>query len=126
MLHSILDAIRMPKLETFRDAESFAATLVHELTHWTKHESRLDRDTGRKQWGDQGYAMEELVAEMGAAFLCADLGITPEIREDHASYIDHWLRVLKQDKRAIFKAASMASKAASYLHDLQPRPVTDE
>ncbi|MCD0462085.1 ArdC family protein [Roseiconus lacunae] len=120
------DVIRMPKLETFVDAESHAATLAHELTHWTKHVSRLDRDLGRKKWGDEGYAMEELVAEMGAAFLCADLGITPELRDDHASYLDYWLTVLKQDKRAIFQAASLASKAVAFLHDLQPATQTEQ
>jgi antirestriction protein ArdC len=66
-----------------------------------------------------GYAMEELVAEIGAAFLCADLGITPETRPDHAAYIASWLKVLKDDKRAIFTAASHAQKAADYLHGLQ-------
>jgi antirestriction protein ArdC len=65
--------------------------------------------------------MEELVAEIGAAFLCADLGITPETRDDHAAYIASWLKVLKDDKRAIFTAASHAQKAADYLHGLQPR-----
>jgi len=117
------DRIQMPPFETFRDAESHAATIIHELTHWTRHPSRLNReDFGRKRWGDEGYAMEELVAELGAAFLCADLSITPEVREDHASYIEHWLKVLKNDKRAIFSAASHASKAADYLHGLQPQP----
>ena len=116
------DVIGMPWIEAFRDAESHAATLVHELTHWTRHESRLNRDLGRKRWGDEGYAMEELVAELGAAFLCADLGITPEIREDHAGYMQSWLKVLKNDKRAIFTAASMASKAVDFLHGLQPTP----
>jgi hypothetical protein len=67
------DHIQMPPPEAFTDAESHAATVAHELTHWTKHESRLNRDLGRKRWGDEGYAREELVAEMGAAFLCADL-----------------------------------------------------
>ena len=116
------DYIRLPKLETFRDAEAHAATAAHELTHWTRHPSRLDRDLGRKRFGDAGYAMEELVAEMGSAFLCADLGITPEIRDDHASYIGNWLQVLKDDKRAVFSAASLASKACDYLHSLQPKP----
>ncbi|QDU45209.1 DNA primase TraC [Symmachiella dynata] len=116
------DSVRMPPFETFRDAESHAATLAHELTHWTKHPSRLDRDLGRKRFGDEGYAMEELVAELGSAFLCADLRITPELREDHASYIHSWLKVLKDDKRAIFTAASLASKAVDYLHGLQPQP----
>jgi antirestriction protein ArdC len=114
------DYIKMPPLECFRDAESHAATLAHELTHWTRHPSRLDRDLGRKRFGDAGYAMEELVAELGSAFLCADFSITPEIRADHASYIETWLKVLKDDKRAIFIAASHASRATEYLHGLQP------
>jgi antirestriction protein ArdC len=102
------DYVQMPPFETFRDGESYAATLAHELTHWTKHDKRLARDMGRKAWGDEGYAREELVAELGSAFLCADLGITPEVREDHAAYIASWLAVLKQDKRFIFSAASHA------------------
>lgn len=114
------DHIQMPPFEAFTDAESHAATLAHELTHWTKHPSRLNRDLGRKAWGDEGYAREELVAELGAAFLCADLAITPEIREDHAAYIGHWLKVLKNDKRAIFSAAAQAQKATDYLKSLQP------
>ncbi|MBX9791040.1 MAG: ssDNA-binding domain-containing protein [Pirellulales bacterium] len=114
------DRIQLPPYQTFRDVESHAATLAHELTHWTRHETRLNRDLGRKKWGDCGYAMEELVAELGSAFLCADLHITPEVRDDHASYIASWLEVLKNDKRAIFSAASHASKAVDYLHGLQP------
>ena len=114
------DQIRMPRIESFQDTESHAATLTHELVHWTKHPSRLDRDTGRKKWGDEGYAVEELIAEMGSAFLCADLAITPEVRADHSDYIGNWLKVLKDDKRAVFSAASMASKAVDYLHTLQP------
>lgn len=114
------DLIRMPRIESFQDAESHAATLAHELVHWTKHASRLNRDTGRKRWGDEGYAVEELIAEMGSAFLCADLNITPEVRADHADYIGNWLKVLKNDKKAVFSAASMASKAVDYLHGLQP------
>ena len=111
------DFVQMPEYEDFQSGESYYATLAHELTHWTRHPTRLDRDMGRKAWGDAGYAMEELVAEMGAAFLCADLGITPEVREDHASYIASWLQVLRDDKRAIFTAASKASQAAEYLQD---------
>jgi antirestriction protein ArdC len=110
------DYIQMPVIEAFRDAESFYATLSHESAHWTKHKSRLDRDFGRKQWGDEGYAREELVAELGSAFLCADLGITPEVMPDHASYIANWLTVLKNDKRAIFSAAAHAQKAVDFLH----------
>lgn len=113
------DHIQMPKLECFRDAESHAATLSHEMCHWTRHPTRLDRHLGRKRWGDEGYAMEELVAELGSAFLCADLSITPEVMPDHAAYLASWLEVLKDDKRAIFSAASMASKAVDYLHSLQ-------
>ena len=113
------DYIQMPVIEAFRDAESFYATLAHESAHWTKHPSRLDRDFGRKQWGDEGYAREELVAELTSAFLCADLGITPDVRDDHASYMASWLTVLKNDKRAIFSAATLAQKAVDYLHGLK-------
>jgi antirestriction protein ArdC len=88
--------------------------------HWTKHPSRIERDLGRKVWGDEGYAREELVAELGAAFLCADLELTPQVREDHASYIATWLRVLSNDHRAIFQAAAQAQRAVDYLHGLQP------
>ena len=114
------DFVQMPPFEAFRDAESYYAALAHECTHWTRHKSRLDRDMGRKKWGDAGYAMEELVAELGSAFLCADLDLTPEVREDHAAYIADWLEVLKNDKRAIFSAAAHAQKAADYLSHLQP------
>jgi antirestriction protein ArdC len=113
------DHVQMPPIESFRDAEAYYATLGHETTHWTKHPTRLDRDFGRKRWGDEGYAMEELVAELGAAFLSADLELTPELRDDHASYIEHWLKVLKSDNRAIFAAASHAQRAADFLHGLQ-------
>jgi len=114
------DHVQMPPFECFRDAESYCATLAHELTHWTRHPSRLNREFGRKRWGDEGYAVEELVAELGAAFLCADLQIAAEPRPDHASYLHSWLTVLKQDKRAIFSAASHASRAVEYLHSRQP------
>ena len=114
------DFVQMPPFEAFRDAESYYASLAHECTHWTRHKSRLDRDMGRRKWGDAGYAMEELVAELGSAFLCADLDLTPEVREDHAAYISGWLEVLKNDKRAIFSAAAHAQKAADYLMRLQP------
>ena len=113
------DRVRMPPFESFRDAESYYATLAHEVTHWTRHPKRLDREFGRKRWGDEGYAMEELVAELGAAFLSADLDLTPEPREDHAAYIGSWLKVLKNDKRGIFTAASHAQRAADYLNGLQ-------
>jgi antirestriction protein ArdC len=113
------DHIRMPPFETFRDAESYYATLGHEQIHATRHSSRLGRDFGRKRWGDEGYAMEELCAELGAAFLCSDLALTPEVRDDHASYVASWLKVLKDDKRAVFTAASHAQKAVDFLSGLQ-------
>jgi antirestriction protein ArdC len=116
------DQITLPPFEFFKDPESYYATLAHECTHWTRHPSRLDRDFGRKRWGDEGYAMEELVAEMGSAFLCADLGLAPEIMTDHAAYLQSWLKVLKDDKRAIFSAAAHAQKAVEFLHSLQPSP----
>ena len=110
------DHVQLPAFESFRDAESYYATLAHEGTHWTRHPSRLDRDFGRKRWGDEGYAMEELVAELGSAFLSADLELTPELRDDHAAYINSWIKVLKNDKRAIFTAASYAQRAVDFLH----------
>lgn len=114
------DFISIPSRERFTGTatstptESYYATLLHELTHWTGHRSRCDRDlTGR--FGDNAYAMEELVADLGAAFLCSDLGITSAPRADHASYLASWLKVLKDDTRAIFTAASKASEAADFL-----------
>jgi antirestriction protein ArdC len=121
------DVIQLPVPQAFRDAESYAATMAHELAHWTSHPQRLARDFGGKRFGDAGYAREELVAELGAAFLCADLGIALEPREDHASYLGHWLGILREDKRAIFAAAAHAQRAVDYLHGLQPeRAVTTE
>lgn len=116
------DVVQLPPFEAFRDKESYYATALHELCHSTKHKNRLDRDFSAKRFGDHGYAREELVAELGAAFLCADLGITPEVREDHAAYLGHWLTVLREDKRAIFSAAAHAQRAADYLHGLQQQP----
>ena len=118
------DLIRMPDrwrflgTATMTAAESYYATLMHELAHWTGAPSRLDRDL-KHRFGSQAYAMEELVAELTAAFLCAELGITPETRPDHAQYIANWLEVLKSDKRAIFNAASKAQAAANYLKTRQ-------
>ncbi len=81
----------------------------------------MNRDFGHKRFGNEGYAVEELVAELGAAFRCADLGIEPELREDHAGYIGNWLKVLHDDKRAVFTAASHASMAVDFLHGMQPQ-----
>jgi antirestriction protein ArdC len=120
------DVVQLPPFEAFKDKESYYATALHELTHWTKHKDRLERDFSAKRFGDTGYAREELVAELGAAFLCADLGITPDIRDDHAAYLGHWLNVLKEDKRAIFSAAAHAQRAADYLNGLQPAAQQEE
>ena len=116
-----LDFIGMPPRESFGSPESYCGTMAHELTHWTAHPSRLARELG-KRFGDHAYAAEELVAEMGAAFLCADLVITPEVGEDHAQYLATWLTVLKKDNRAIFTAAAQAQRAADFLRGLQPTP----
>jgi antirestriction protein ArdC len=88
--------------------------LLHELTHWSAAEARYAGTFGER-FGDDACAMEEMVAELGAAFLCGDLRVTAEPRVDHADYIGHWLRILKGDRKAIFKAASAANKAAEYL-----------
>lgn len=116
------DLIQMPPFETFKDAASYYATLSHEATHWTAAENRVGRDLSRyfKDKGER--AREELIAELGSCFLCADLGIAPELepRSDHASYLQSWLKVLADDKRAIFQAAAHAQRATAFLHGLQP------
>lgn len=123
------DFIQMPERERFMGTEtstateSYYGTLLHE-THWTGCAKRCDREFG-KRFGDDAYAVEELVAELGAAFLCDDLGITLEPRPDHAAYLDNWLKVLKADKKAIFTAASQAAKATDYLAGLQATEVTE-
>ncbi|GGD64247.1 antirestriction protein [Emticicia aquatilis] len=113
------DRIQMPPFESFENAASYYAVLAHELTHWTKHPKRLDRNMGRKQYGDEGYAKEELVAELGACFLASDLGFEPMPDEKHAAYVQSWLTVLQNDKHFIFSAASHAQKAVEYIHSLQ-------
>lgn len=113
------DHVQIPPFESFVDSSSYYSVLAHELTHWTKHPSRLDRDFGRSKWGDEGYAKEELVAELGSCFLAADLGLEPETREDHSAYIQNWLTVLKNDKKFIFSAAGSAQRAVEYIASLQ-------
>lgn len=122
------DEIRTPRWEQFVGSatstatESYYATLLHELTHWTGHKSRLDRDLSGR-FGNHAYAMEELVAELGAAFLCADLEVTNVPRDDHAAYIASWLEVLKRDTKAVFTAAGKAAQAANYLFGFQSEEV---
>lgn len=111
------DYVQVPPFAAYAEPERYYSTLTHELTHWSGAKARLDRTFG-KRFGDKAYAFEELVAEMGAAFSCARLGIENETREDHASYLASWLNVLKADKRAIFTAASKAQAACDYLFDL--------
>jgi antirestriction protein ArdC len=115
----------MPPFEAFTDAPAHYATLAHEVTHWTKHPARLDRTFGASRFGNEPYAKEELVAELGSCFLAADLGLEPELREDHAAYIQNWLEVLKNDKRFIFTAASYAQKAVDYIHGLVKKPIIE-
>jgi antirestriction protein ArdC len=105
------DEIHLPNKGEFKSAADYHATALHELTHWTGHKSRLDRTFGAR-FGDNAYAFEELVAELGAAFLCSDCGIDGKLQ--HESYIASWIKVLKGDKRAIFTASSAARKAADY------------
>jgi len=111
------DVIQMPPFESFQGANSYYVTLAHECTHWTGSKTRLDRDFGGHRFGSEGYAVEELVAELGAAFLCADLELALEPREDHASYIATWLKVLATDNRAVFAAAAHAQRAAEFINN---------
>jgi antirestriction protein ArdC len=102
---------------TSSPTEAYYAVLLHELTHWSGAPHRLDRVQG-KRYGDLDYGFEELVAELGAAFMCSAFGIVNEPRPDHAAYIAHWLHILGADNRAIFRAASMAQEAVEYLRVL--------
>jgi len=103
----------MPEPQAFTDADAYAATALHELTHWTGHKARLDRDfSGR--FGGKAYAAEELVAEFGSAFLCAALGVNSAL-EHHASYLQHWKQLLTDEPRALVTATSKAQAACDYL-----------
>lgn len=106
------DLIQLPPPAWFPDSGDYYAVALHELTHWSGHPRRLNRVLGRRH-GIDGYAFEELIAEMGAAFLCAHCGLPGRL--EHASYIDHWLDALRRDKRLIFVAAGMAQKAADFV-----------
>ena len=107
------DKIQLPNKSAFDNEGSYYATAFHELTHWTGHETRCNRNLKGK-FGNSEYAFEELVAEMGAAFLCAENRIQGELR--HAGYIGHWLKCLRDDSKAVFKAAALAQKAVDYIN----------
>jgi antirestriction protein ArdC len=109
------DFISMPAFAAFKGADHFYNVAFHELTHWSGHKSRLDRDL-KNRFGSRDYAAEELIAELGAAFLCAEFGFDGDVR--NAGYIANWIELLKADKRAFFTACSQASKAADYLRGL--------
>jgi antirestriction protein ArdC len=106
------DAIHLPPQPAFFDQINYYRTLFHELGHWTGHPRRLARDFSGA-FGSHAYACEELVAEIATAFVCASLNIVPTVR--HADYIGNWLSVLREDSRAIFRAAREATKAADYI-----------
>lgn len=113
------DYIRVPPQPAFFEQINYYRTCFHELGHWTGHPSRLARDFSRR-FGSTAYAREELVAEMAGAFVCAALSITPTVR--HADYLGAWLEVLREDNRAIFRAASLASRAADFLLAFRDAP----
>ena len=110
----------MPLFSAFETPEKYYVALAHESIHSTRHPARLNRYYRGSRNKKFNLAMEELVAELGTAYLCADLGITPEVRPYHAVYILPWFRVFKNDKDFIFIAASHAQKAVEYLHNCQP------
>lgn len=112
-----LDLIRMPAFEAFRTAEHFYSTCFHELVHWTGAKTRLDRQLSVK-FGSHAYAAEELIAELGAAFLSAETGIENVVRDDHAAYLKAWVAMMKDDKRAVVRAASEAGRAVDHILDL--------
>jgi antirestriction protein ArdC len=110
------DAVYMPGFGQFPEASQYYSVLAHETTHWTSHGSRCNRELG-KRFGDEAYAMEELVAELGSAYTMAALQLELTPRADHAAYINSWVKVLKSDKRAIFTAASQAQRATNWLNE---------
>lgn len=109
------DFISMPAFAGFKGADNFYNVAFHELAHWTGHKTGLDRDL-KNRFGSRNYAAEELIAELGAAFLCAEFGLDGDVRS--AGYIGNWIELLKADKRAFFTARNQASKAADYLRGL--------
>ncbi|MFN7610287.1 MAG: ArdC family protein, partial [bacterium] len=109
------DYIQMPLREAFRDGSQYWATLAHEAAHASRHETRLNRDFGQTRFGDAGYAVEELVAELASAFIGAHIGLPADHLEDHAAYIDGWLKVLGDNPSSFLIAASKAQAAADWV-----------
>jgi antirestriction protein ArdC len=119
------DRITMPPVQLFAGFDHYYATLAHELSHWTGHASRLGRDL-KNRFGTAAYAAEELVAELSSAMLGAELGLPVAHLDNHASYIEHWLKLLKDDDRAILTAAAKAEEASRLLLRLGGRIVADD
>ena len=119
-----IDEIRMPSKESFINTqhstatENYYCTMFHELTHWTGHKDRCDRKLSTK-FGSSGYAFEELVAELGSCFIASHLNITSSPREDHAMYLNNWIKCLEENEDAIWKASSLASKSLDFCKNLQ-------
>lgn len=107
------DQVSMPSIDAFISSDAYYAVYMHELAHWTGGKTRLDRTT--PEWTKENYAREELVAEISAAYLCPLLGLTSRIHEQHAPYLASYIKVIKDDPKAFFKACSQAEKAADYL-----------
>jgi antirestriction protein ArdC len=120
----LIDRIQIPAINQYRTAEDHYATCLHELCHWSGHSSRLNRQL-ENRFGDDAYAVEELIAELGAAFACGRLGISNQPRPDHADYLASWLRILKADSRALITAASQAQAAVDHLASYS-QPTTSE
>lgn len=114
------DFVQVPRPDDYPEPINWNRTAFHELGHWTGHKSRLDRDQ-KGSFGSPQYGREELVAEMAGAFVCAALGIVPTVR--HADYLGSWLHIIREDNRAIIRAASAASKAADFLLAFRPEPM---
>jgi antirestriction protein ArdC len=108
------DIINMPMQSQFKDPESYAATLLHEMVHWTSHKDRCDRNIKNKH-GTKDYAFEELIAELGSAMLCGSLNISVRPREEHAKYLNSWIAKLSENPKAIFSASAKAQKAVNFI-----------
>jgi antirestriction protein ArdC len=119
-----LDVICLPPLERFKRLADFYSTTAHEHVHWTGHPSRLARDLSGR-FGDRAYGAEELVAELGAAFWCAQFGLHQATRTDHAAYLGDWLAILRADTRALVAACGHAQRAVDHLHTLAARPTVE-